>query len=176
MSTNLKIILFILALTGSAYFLSKDNAAPVLSNPRKARTRKKKKKASKKKSSKKKTPKKKTKKVRIYRNLNTGTLSAQEKTDKGWRVTMHPSRIKLKNAKFKVNQTGRKKVLKQKQKNVHAVIEGELVDTKSTIDGQKIIYDPYKTSQFMLPSGKKVFEAELVSVDAKGNIRAKGIV
>jgi hypothetical protein len=168
MNTNLKIILFILAITGTAYLLKKENTVPVLSNPRKSKKKKKK-------PTKKKPSSKKTKKVRIYRNLNTGTLSAQEKTSKGWRVTMHPSRIKLKNAKFKVNQTGRKKVLKDKQKNVHAVIEGELVDTKSTIDGQKIIYDPYKTSQFMLKSGKKVFEAELVSVDSKGNIRAKGI-
>lgn len=89
---------------------------------------------------------------------------------------MHPSKVTLKNAKFKVNQTGRRKVLKDKQKNVHAVIEGELVDTKSLVQGEKITYDPYKTSQFMLSSGKKVFEAEIVSVDAKGNIRAKGIV
>lgn len=91
-------------------------------------------------------------------------------------MTKHPHRIKLKNAKFKVNQGGRKKVLESKQKNVHAVIEGELVDTQSTVSGSKIIYDPYKTSHFMLPSGKKVIEAELVSVDSKGNIRGKGIV
>lgn len=128
-----------------------------------------------KKETKKKNPIKSTNTVRVYRNLNTGTLSAQEKTAKGWRVTMHPDQIKLKNAKFKVNQAGRKKVLKTKQKNVHAMIEGELVDTKSKVSGKKIVYNPYKTSQFMLQSGKKVFESEVVSVDSKGDIRAKGI-
>jgi len=176
MSANFKIILFVLAVTGAAYFLTPgQKSLPItMGNPRKKNIRRKLRPKAKK--SKKKTkPKGKTKTVRIYRNLNTGTLSAQEKTSKGWRVTMHPSKIKLKNAKFKVNQAGRKKVLSSKQKNVHAVIEGELVDTKSTISGEKITYDPYKTSQFVLPSGKKVFEAELVSVDAKGNIRAKGV-
>ena len=171
MNANAKLILFILIITGTAYFLRKDHAVPVLSNPRKSRSRRKKKKQVKKKSSR----KKKTKTVRVYRNVNTGTLSVQEKTSDGWRVTKHPHRIKLKNAKFKVNQTGRKKVLASKQKNVHAVIEGELVDTKSTISGSKVIYDPYKTSQFMLSSGKKIYGAALVSVDSSGNIRAKGI-
>jgi hypothetical protein len=171
MNKNFKIILFVLAITGTAYLLRKEDVIPILSNPRKSKAARIKKKVKKKA-----TKKKKTKTVRVYRNVNTGTLSVQEKTNNGWRVTKHPHRIKLKNAKFKVNQTGRRKVLASKQKNVHAVIEGELVDTKSTISGNKIIYDPYKTSQFMLPSGKKVFQADIVSVDSKGNIRAKGIV
>jgi hypothetical protein len=174
---NPKILLFILAITGAAYFLtpSPEMGRLVNDNPRKSRSGVRKKKVIKKKKAKRATTKR-ARKLRIYRNLHTGTLSAQEKTSKGWRVTMHPSKVTLKNATFKVNQTGRRKVLKDKQKNVHAVIEGELVDTKSLVQGKKITYDPYKTSQFMLESGKKVFEAELVSVDAKGNIRAKGIV
>ena len=171
MNANAKIILFILIITGTAYFLRKDQGVPVLSNPRKSRSRIKKKKKPKKKA----TRNKKTKTVRVYRNVNTGTLSVQEKTPSGWRVTKHPHRIKLKNAKFKVNQAGRKKVLATKQKNVHAVIEGELVDTKSTISGKKVTYDPYKTSHFMLPSGKKIYGAALVSIDSTGKILAKGV-
>ena len=88
---------------------------------------------------------------------------------------MHPRKIKLRNAKFKVNQTGRKKVLKSKQKNVHAVIEGELVKDSGPFSGKMITYDPYKMDQFSLPTGKKVYEAELVSVDADGKIYGEGI-
>jgi hypothetical protein len=174
---NPKFLFLFIALAGAAYFFSPgpQMGRLVNDNPQKSQSRRKKKKVIKKKKAKSSTTKK-PRKLRIYRNLHTGTLSAQEKTSKGWRVTMHPAKVTLKNAKFKVNQTGRRKVLKDKQKNVHAVIEGELVDTKSLVQGEKITYDPYKTSQFMLSSGKKVFEAEVVSVDAKGNIRAKGIV
>lgn len=172
---SIKFLLFIFAISSIGILLSgKQEAMPlIMENPKKSSKQRKPK--TKKKAYSKKEQKRKAKIVRIYRNLNTGTLSAQEKTSKGWRVTMHPSKVKLKNAKFKVNQTGRKKVLSSKQKNVHAVIEGELVDNKTPINGLTITYDPYKTSQFVLESGKKVFEAELVSVDEKGNIRAKGI-
>jgi hypothetical protein len=170
-----KFLLIILAISGFTILLSgRSESLPlIVENPKKFP--KKRKPIKKIKPLSKKEKKRKSKILRIYRNLNTGTLSAQEKTSKGWRVTMHPSKVKLKNAKFKVNQTGRKKVLSSKQKNVHAVIEGELVDNKTPINGLAITYDPYKTSQFVLESGKKVFEAELVSVDEKGNIRAKGI-
>lgn len=70
MNANAKTILFILIITGAAYFLRKDQTVPVLSNPRKSRPRRKKKKKVKKKLNK----KKKTKTVRVYRNVNTGTL------------------------------------------------------------------------------------------------------
>lgn len=163
---NAKIFLILLAISTISYMtLAPKSEIPLVSNPTSPATKRKKSK-----------PKIKSngKLVRVYRNLNTGTLSAQEKTSKGWRVTMHPNKISLKNAKFKVNETSRKKVLRTKQKNVHAFIEGEMINTQD-IDGKKVIYDPYKTSQFMLPNGKEVHEAQIVSVDSKGLIKAKGI-
>lgn len=169
MNNNFKLFIFILALGTASYFITASpNKIEISDNPRRKRKHKTKKIT-------KRNSQRPGKLVRVYRNINTGTLSVQEKTPQGWRVKMHPHKIKIKNAKFKVNQTGRNKVLKTKQKNVHAMIEGELVDTKGNISGQKIIYDPYKTKHFMKPSGKKVSEAEIVMVDSSGLIKAKGV-
>jgi hypothetical protein len=122
----------------------------------------------------KKTPTKRgSKLIRVYRNLNTGTLSAQEKVGGSWKVTDHPNRVKLKNAKFMVNQGGRQRVIKSGQKNVHAYIQGELVGSGS-VSGDKVVYDPYKMDSFKA-KGKKIKKAKEVSVDSSGNIRAIGL-
>lgn len=173
-----KYLLFVLALAGVifAFTAGEPESTPLSGNP----IRKKKKNSPRFKQSSRPNlslrGKKALRLVRIYRNLNTGTLSGQEKTSKGWRVTSHPLMVKLKNARFLVNQHNRKKVIKEGRKNVHAFIEGELVDTKSTIKGQKVVYDPYETSQFIIDSsGEAVYEADEVSVDSGGEIRVKGV-
>lgn len=127
----------------------------------------------KKRSSKKRVKNKGSKLVRVYRNLNTGTLSAQEKVGGSWKVTGHPSRVKLKNAKFLVNEGGRQRVVKSGQKNVHAYIQGEMVGNGS-VSGDKVTYDPYKMDSFKA-RGKKIKNAKEVSVDSSGNIRAIGL-
>lgn len=122
---------------------------------------------------KKQTLRKSNKILRVYRNLNTGTLSTQEKVGGSWKVTGHPSSIKLKNAKFKVNEGGRQRVIKSGQKNVHAYVQGEAVGG-GRVSGQKVIYDPYKMNSFKAGS-KSVKTAKEVSIDSSGNIRAVGI-
>lgn len=86
-------------------------------------------------------------KVRVYRNLNKDCLSVQEKTEKGWRVKRWVDSIPLKNVIFKVYESGRNKVLKDKRKNVHAYIEGE--DTTQSFQYNRIVsYNPYKYNHF----------------------------
>ena len=86
-------------------------------------------------------------KVRVYRNLNKDCLSVQEKTEKGWRVKRWVDSISLKNVTFKVYESGRNKVLKDKRKNVHAYIEGE--DTKQNFQYNRIVsYNPNKYNHF----------------------------
>ncbi len=171
-SSKTKYLFLIAAIIGITYYFHPKETSTIAMGSNPTRKRKPRLKAKK---SVKRALKSLLKRVRVYRNLNTGTLSAQEKTAKGWRVTKHPKKIHLKNVRFLVNQTGRKKVIKDKRKNVHAYIEGELVDTSSTISGKLLTYDPYKTDQFMTKDGKKVYEAEEVSIEADGAIRAKGI-
>ena len=84
--------------------------------------------------------------VRVYRNLHTGTLSMQgyipEK--KGWRVIGHPEVVTLENVKFVVREAGRLRVLKEKRKNVHAWVEGDLVGHSLINFREAAKYNPYK--------------------------------
>ena len=90
------------------------------------------------------------KRVRVYFNLHRKQLSVQSKTDKGWRVWLHANKITLENVEFKVSEAGRQRVLREKKKNVHAFIEGDLVlDGIGKIEPRVLVsYNPY------LPIGK----------------------
>jgi len=62
--------------------------------------------------------------VEIYRNLHNGKLSIRDAKTK--HVIGHAARVYLHQAEFKVSQAGRKRVLREKRKNVHAVVNGVL--------------------------------------------------
>ena len=62
--------------------------------------------------------------VEIYRNLHNGKLSIRDAKTK--QVIGHAARVYLHQAEFKVSQAGRKRVLREKRKNVHAVVNGVL--------------------------------------------------
>lgn len=68
-------------------------------------------------------------KVDIYRNLhkNCWSVRSREPSQKYGLVIGHATRIGLKDAKFVVSQAGRNRVLKDKRKNVHAVVRGYLI-------------------------------------------------
>lgn len=69
-------------------------------------------------------------KVFVYRNLhkkgNVYSIRAMDGILKG-RVFGHAHGIYLENCEFHVSQAGRQRVLKEKRKNVHAGIVGDLV-------------------------------------------------
>lgn len=123
-------------------------------------------------------------KVRVYRNLNKGGLSIQVKTEKGWRVRDYSLFVVLKNCTFKVLKSGRERVLREKCKNVHAWVEGELV-SKEEKDYLKCgfpepWYDPYKTDHFQV-EGKaldfcdnlRAFSPPKTVTSAKGKKKTK---
>lgn len=93
------------------------------------------------------------KKVMVYYNLHKHTFSVTYKN----KVIFHADFVKLKDVEFRVRQGGMEKVRKEKSKNVHAFVIGELVDycqypcdniptePSSTI----ATYDPYKYDSFV---------------------------
>ena len=94
--------------------------------------------------------------VSVYYNLHRKCLSMRVKGV----VVDHPHAVVLKNVKFRVQPAGRAKVLKEKRKNVHAFVCGQLVETYGpTIPwggGKKIfstdfqvVYNPYKYKTFI---------------------------
>lgn len=90
-------------------------------------------------------------KVRIYYNLHRKQLSVQSKTPKGWRVVNHVSKVMLENVRFKVSEAGRQRVLRERKKNVHAFIEGDLVldGNGGPIEADTLVsYNPYLRGSF----------------------------
>ena len=112
--------------------------------------------------------------VRVYRNLHTGTLSMQTKTEKGWRVTAHPHGVILDSCKFVVREGGRQRVLREKRKNVHAFIEGTLIRQviagEDVHTGQRARYNPYKYSSWVGPSEEKIAGAARTVVTSDGGV------
>ncbi len=108
--------------------------------------------------------------VEVYYNLHKKCLSVRRKGI----VIDHVRSILLKNAKFVVQPAGRKRVLKEKRKNVHAFVRGERVAVAS-FDGrsERITYNPYKYKSFVsIETGKPVFKKDIVSIDGR-NILAQ---
>lgn len=94
--------------------------------------------------------------VFVYRNLHKKCWSvrALEGTDRG-RVIAHTMEFTLDDATFKVSVVGRARVLRERQKNVHAGIVGTLValecfDLRVTgAVSTQVTYDPYQYDSFV---------------------------
>jgi hypothetical protein len=94
-----------------------------------------------------------TKKVRVYRNLHKGCLSVQQ----GGLVKCHADNVVLRDFKTIVNPKGKERVRREKTKNVHAFIEGFVIDAKECWKGMldfawdRCYYSPYETDHWTDP-------------------------
>lgn len=92
-----------------------------------------------------------TMRVFVYRNLHKKLWSvrAMEGPNKG-RVILHATTISLANCTFKVSEAGRQRVIREKRKNVHAGVQGTLIESAPPSDcSRKITYDPYRYATFV---------------------------
>lgn len=133
--------------------------------------------------------------VRVYRNLRTGTWSIQTKTPKGWRVRGHATAVELLAADCNVSDAGRAKVLRERRKNVHAHIEGnidlrnlhvidqnpkwayaygilESMDAFPYGNADRISYNPYKAGTFTTSDGEPVTGARRVRLNPNHSVYA----
>jgi hypothetical protein len=88
--------------------------------------------------------------VRCYWNFHRKLFSVQVKGEKGWRVAGHARNIRLENVRFKVNEAGRERVLRERKKNVHAMIHGTIC-AQRLVDGNGgfyVSYNPYYLNRF----------------------------
>lgn len=95
--------------------------------------------------------------VDVYYNLNKKCLSIRHKG----KVIEHKNSVVLHKPQFVVQQSGRKRVLKNKRKNVHAFVRGLYFPSADNISGTLgflglykfapllITYNPYKYRSFM---------------------------
>ena len=88
----------------------------------------------------------KTKRVYVYFNLHRQCFSIRQ----GTRVVKHANRVCLKDVKYLVQPAGRKKVLKEKKKNVHAGLSGYYVKSVPVpVVSFDVTYNPYKYETFV---------------------------
>ena len=89
------------------------------------------------------------KRCQVYRNLHNGMWSVRQ----SGKIIGHTKQIVLKDCRFLVQPAGRKKVLREKRKNVHAYVSGyistneeiNLFDDKSY---SFVSYNPYLYDYF----------------------------
>ena len=131
-------------------------------------------------------------KVSVYRNLHNGLISI--KSASSGLVLGHAESVDIAWADFVVNEAGRQRVLREKQKNVHAYVKGLLLNTigfkpykgrslgpvygsLDTIHKVTIVsYNPYKAPHFVIKgTSDKVSKASLCTVSHDGTISGFGI-
>lgn len=114
--------------------------------------------------------------VETYFNLHKKCLSYRPSGGK----VQHAHTLLLNNVRFAVQPAGRAKVLREKKKNVHAFVRGEVAFLRPTAaddDGditvgtmerhgyRRVTYNPYKYDSFVFSStGEPVYEARQVAI------------
>ena len=97
-------------------------------------------------------------KVIVYFNLHQKRWSIKSaETNK---VIGYAETVVLRDVKPKVSEAGRQRVLKEKQKNVHAGLEGLLVwqsDRVYKVNLEEITYNPYKHSSFVYKNNDSIY-------------------
>ncbi len=127
---------------------------------------------------------------KVYRNLNNGKLSIQYKG----LVIGHADSLMMLNVVFKVNQKGRERVIKEKKKNVHAFVIGDIaccegfkpfknreLKRRETYKLHEyiwyrgtVVYNPFKFNNFKLSNDKfklvDIYTADRLDINKNGNM------
>lgn len=110
--------------------------------------------------------------VQVYYNINLSRKLKQPlfsiRDVKTKKVIGHDTNIVIENAIFKVSEKGRQRVLKERKKNVHALIQGKLVHTTTTTQTNEVTYNPYKHSTFVYKDNNTpIYHSNLVVIKNK---------
>jgi hypothetical protein len=100
--------------------------------------------------------------VQVYRNLHKNCYSVRDVKTR--RVIAHVQDITLTDVNLKVSQAGRARVIREGKKNVHAVVEGTVIQGFFLGSGW-LTYNPYKYDSFVNMQGEKILQAVHVALD-----------
>jgi hypothetical protein len=112
--------------------------------------------------------------VEVYRNLHNGLMSVREAHGL---VLTHEDVVFVRDASFVVQPAGRERVLREKRKNVHAFVRGDLAGfSAGSLTGfddytswKQATYNPYKCSTFVdKTTGEPLHSANKVVVTTRG--------
>ena len=121
--------------------------------------------------------------VFVYKNLHEGCWSVKDRQT--GHVVAHADQAALSDVDLKVSQAGRRRVLEEQRKNVHAGVEGtlELIGLRGCPSKRYVVrggdgpgespvlvtYNPYKYETFVNKADEKpVLSAERAILDADG--------
>lgn len=92
--------------------------------------------------------------IEVYRNLTKKCWSLRD--SKTRLVIAHRDSLWLRDCTFKVSEAGRQRVLREKRKNVHAFVKGELILDREFHDRMtNVRYNPYEGPNFTMYDGKQ---------------------
>lgn len=123
--------------------------------------------------------------VFVYFNLHKKCFSIKAlEGDRKGRVVAHSNTVLLESCKFKVSESGRQRVLREKRKNVHAGVTGVWINGDRveshfeflSMVGRQVTYNPYKYDSFIIKATEQsVDKADVVAMkvfaDAEGTKR-----
>ena len=119
-------------------------------------------------------------KVEVYFNLHKRVFSIR--SCRTGRVIDHAKHVHIVNPKFVVREGGRQRVLRERKKNVHAFVRGNLTAFKDSPShlADTIGYNPYKYDSFVNVTDEapvyKAFRAWLnVDDNSVPTIQAEGV-
>lgn len=106
----------------------------------------------------------------VYFNIRRKVFSVKQ----NGRVVRHAARLCMTGCDFRVSDLGRRRVIKEQRKNVHAKVHGEVVEDFNWKGGRGATYNPYRDMTFVhRDDGSPVFKADRVLlevVEGKGRI------
>lgn len=110
--------------------------------------------------------------VDAYRNLQDECISvkSREPETRG-QVIDHADEVVIKDAQFVVQPAGRRRVLEEERKNVHAFVRGVRADDtpQPSAGGIEVTYNPYEYDSFVQRADESaVSSAELAVVSPSG--------
>lgn len=107
-------------------------------------------------------------KVFVYRNLNRRGVVWSVKDVALGKVIDRTPEVFLRDVKLKVSQAGRARVLRLRQRNVHAGAEGLRVGPVVRSGWVRATYDSYRFESFVLATGEPVFQARFAKLTSTG--------
>ena len=109
--------------------------------------------------------------VQVYYNLHKKRLSVRNRG----KVIKHADLVALENVKFHVQPAGQAKVRKNKRKNVHAYVAGDLAKKQAvnSMVSDLVKYNPYKNDFFVDEKGNEMRDTYPVAFIIKKEIFVK---
>jgi hypothetical protein len=93
-------------------------------------------------------------KAKCYRNLNKPGVTWSVINSTTGLVDQYANTVILKNVQFKVSKSGQARVRKEKRKNVHAFVMGDIIaELPENTNIFHATYNPYKDDGFHLKDG-----------------------